>query len=103
MYYELKGKTFVLVNRIKNVRCFDLYKDFYVVGLDEKILFYKKKELYNESEIMVEKVKFSKSGLFVCAIGMNKISMFDCNGNLIFYKIFNGIKDVQFLGYVEVY
>lgn len=101
-YYELKNKVFVMVNTIEGVECFDLFDHLYVVGCDEKVKFYDRRTLYKEHDLIAEKVEFSKSGLFMSILSANQINMFDCNGCLIYKRIFSDIKEFQFLNFVRL-
>lgn len=101
-YYELRNKTFVVINALGGADCFDLFGYFYVINSDDKLQFYNRKNLIKEHEMLEERIEISKGGLFVCVVSANQINMFDFDGNFIYKRIFNEIKECKFLNFVRL-
>ncbi|ELQ74499.1 hypothetical protein THOM_2594 [Trachipleistophora hominis] len=101
-YYELRNKRFVVVNTVEGADCFDLFDHLYVLGCDEKVKFFDRKTLYMEHNLIAERIEFSRSGLFVGIVSANQVNMFDCNGCLIYKRIFSDIKEFKFLNFVRL-
>lgn len=106
-YYKLKNKRFVLVNTVEDVcsNLIDLKDDFYCcISLNDEILFYKNKELIRKQSQSdnnvtfnnINSIQFTTSGLFITIFNQIQLTLFDCNGNFIWNKIFGDLKAVNF-------
>ncbi|KRH93906.1 hypothetical protein M153_4930001947 [Pseudoloma neurophilia] len=102
-YYRLKNKRFVLMNTVEGVlsNLIDLKGEFYCcVSKKEEILFYKNKELIKSQppnhHNNVNNISFSATGLFIMAYNQIQLTLFDCNGEFVWNKIFGDLRAVTF-------
>lgn len=106
-FYKLKNKRFVLVNTVENVysNLIDLKNEYYCcISLNDEILFYKNKELIRKQSKSnnnvtfnnINTVSFTTTGLFITIFNQIQLTLFDCNGNFIWNKIFGDLRAVNF-------